>query len=136
MFRSVIRALASRQLPFSRLRMSTETNSNQLAESEASMKEFTNTVATLRMDAILRAGMGMSRTKAEELILRGQIALNGKTIREKNHHIKVGDQLTWQRSRDHSPGFLLTQLKILESSLTRSARIQLKFARHTTLLPE
>jgi photosystem II S4 domain protein len=57
-------------------------------------KELTTVEASLRLDAIASAGLGMSRSKMAEAITSGNVKVNWKTITQSSHNIKAGDLIS------------------------------------------
>jgi 23S rRNA pseudouridine1911/1915/1917 synthase len=48
-----------------------------------------------RLDRVLAARLtALSRTRLKALVLAGQVAIGGRTIRDPGHHVNAGDQLT------------------------------------------
>lgn len=57
-------------------------------------KELTTVEASLRLDAIASAGLGMSRSKMAEAIAGGNVRVNWKTITQSSYNIKAGDLIS------------------------------------------
>ncbi|SMH51782.1 MULTISPECIES: photosystem II S4 domain protein [Cyanophyceae] len=57
-------------------------------------KELTTVEASLRLDAIGSAGLGMSRTKMAEAIASGNVRVNWKTITQSSYNVKAGDLIS------------------------------------------
>lgn len=57
-------------------------------------KELTTVEASLRLDAIASAGLGMSRSKMAEEISSGNVRVNWKTITQSSYNIKAGDLIS------------------------------------------
>lgn len=56
-------------------------------------KDVTITVASLRADAVLKAGLGISRTKIEDQFYNGKLYLNGQKILKKSTQVAIGDEV-------------------------------------------
>ncbi|MGB2926272.1 MAG: photosystem II S4 domain protein [Limnothrix sp.] len=57
-------------------------------------KELTTVEASLRLDAIASAGLGMSRSKMADAISKGNVKVNWKTITQTSYNIKDGDMIS------------------------------------------
>lgn len=57
-------------------------------------KELTTVEASLRLDAVASAGLGMSRSKMAEAIAAGNVKVNWKTITQSSYNIKAGDLIS------------------------------------------
>ncbi|ANV91999.1 photosystem II S4 domain protein [Picosynechococcus sp. PCC 8807] len=57
-------------------------------------KELTTVEASLRLDAIGSAGLGMSRAKMAEAIAGGNVRVNWKTITQSSYNVKAGDLIS------------------------------------------
>ena len=58
------------------------------------VKEIRDTVATLRLDAVLASGFSLSRGRAAEAIEAGRVQLNWQLCQKTDAHIAEGDVLT------------------------------------------
>lgn len=56
-----------------------------------SKKEITTVEASLRLDAIASAGLGMSRSKMVEAINGGNVRVNWKEVKQSSYQVKSGD---------------------------------------------
>jgi RNA-binding protein YlmH len=54
-------------------------------------KEINTVEASLRLDAIASAGLGMSRSKMVEAINAGDVRVNWKEIKQSSYQVKSGD---------------------------------------------
>ncbi len=59
-----------------------------------SVKEILATVASLRLDAVISAGFGDSRTKSSSLISGGQVKLNWKPVSDPAAEVEIGDVIS------------------------------------------
>ncbi|MEM9541061.1 MAG: photosystem II S4 domain protein [Cyanobacteria bacterium P01_E01_bin.42] len=57
-------------------------------------KEITTVEASLRLDAIASAGLGMSRNKMVEAISSGDVRVNWKEVKQPSHNVKSGDLIS------------------------------------------
>ncbi|MBP0019870.1 MAG: photosystem II S4 domain protein [Cyanobacteria bacterium SBLK] len=57
-------------------------------------KEVTTVEASLRLDAIASAGLGMSRNKMVEAISAGDVRVNWKEIKQPSYNVKSGDLIS------------------------------------------
>ena len=58
------------------------------------MKEFTVTIASLRLDCVVSACAGLARNKAVELIENGLVSINSVACQKITKNIDCGDILT------------------------------------------
>ena len=58
------------------------------------LKEFTETVASLRLDCVVSAIAGISRSSAAEKIGDGFVAINSVTVEESTRSVNDGDIIT------------------------------------------
>jgi photosystem II S4 domain protein len=58
------------------------------------MKEITTVEASLRIDAIGSAGLGLSRNKMAEAIEAGEVTLNWKTVTQASKSVQTGDRIS------------------------------------------
>ena len=65
-----------------------------IAPKEERVKEIKSTVASLRIDSIVAAGFGMSRSKAAAEISAEKVQLNWQTAKNSSQSIKAGDILS------------------------------------------
>ena len=59
-----------------------------------SFKEFTVTIASARLDCVAAALAGVSRGRAEELILAGEVMINSVICKKVSQNVNKGDKLT------------------------------------------
>ncbi|MEM9771154.1 MAG: photosystem II S4 domain protein [Cyanobacteria bacterium P01_D01_bin.73] len=64
---------------------------NELKIREPKKKEMTTVEASMRLDAIASAGFGMSRSKMVDLINRGDVRVNWKSITTPSHALQTSD---------------------------------------------
>ena len=57
-------------------------------------KEITTVEASLRLDAIASAGLGMSRSKMAEAISAGDVRVNWKEITQSSYNVQAGDLIS------------------------------------------
>ena len=74
-------------------------SSKEIALSELSvkppqLKHITDTVATLRLDAVMSSGFSLSRTKASEYISAGRVAVNHRDCLKGDKSVAEGDIIT------------------------------------------
>ena len=67
---------------------------DNLIESTVQSKEFKTTVASLRIDAIISAGIGISREISSKLIQNQKVKLNYKLLESTSKKISVGDKIS------------------------------------------
>lgn len=67
---------------------------SELQVPERTVKTIRDTVAALRLDAVLASGFSISRSKAAELISAGRVAVNHRECMKPDRAITQGDVLT------------------------------------------
>ncbi len=85
-------------------------------------KTFRDTVASLRLDAVLAAGLNMSRTSAADCILSGQVQVNHRPEMRLDAQVRQGDLLSIR-------GFGRLHIKAVGTP-TRKGRIPIHFESH------
>ncbi len=85
-------------------------------------REIKGTVASLRIDAILSLGFGISRSRVVLLIKGGLVRVNWRPISSPSHQVKEGDQISLK-----GRGRILVQSVEGE---TRKGRIRLKLKKY------
>ena len=63
---------------------------------QAAFKEISGTVATLRLDAVLALGYGLSRSRAVLLVKGGLVQLNGRSVESPSCKVNEGDLIALQ----------------------------------------
>lgn len=71
-----------------------EISLSELTPAPASVRRIRDTVATLRLDAVLAAGFSLSRGRAAELIAGGRVSVNHRECTKCDHSVAQGDVLT------------------------------------------
>lgn len=98
-------------------------NCNDIVFEESSRKEIKATVASLRLDAVLSAGFGDSRSRSKRSINQGKVKLNWRQTSDPAAEIDVGDLISF-RGRG--------RLKVAEKrGISNSGRIKLLLERIT-----
>lgn len=72
----------------------TEIDLGELIVKPPQLKQITDTVATLRLDAVLSSGFSLSRSKASEYIAAGRVAINHRDCLKGDKAVSEGDALT------------------------------------------
>ncbi|MGC1247933.1 MAG: photosystem II S4 domain protein [Spirulinaceae cyanobacterium] len=67
---------------------------NELKIRPPKKKELTTVEASLRLDAIASAGLGLSRSKMAEAISSGDVRVNWKDIKQPSHNVESGDLIS------------------------------------------
>lgn len=65
-----------------------------IVKKEETVKNISSTVASLRLDSIIAAGYGVSRSKAVELVKSGKVKVNWEDIEAASKEIKQGDVIS------------------------------------------
>ncbi len=66
----------------------------------AGVKEISGTVATLRLDAVMALGFGLSRARAVALIKGGLIQVNGRPVDTPSCRLNQGDLISFSGRGD------------------------------------
>lgn len=66
----------------------------ELKPAAAEVKSIRDTVATLRLDAVLSSGFSVARGKAADLIAAGRVSVNHRECLKPDKNVKEGDVLT------------------------------------------
>ncbi|MBE9079845.1 photosystem II S4 domain protein [Romeria aff. gracilis LEGE 07310] len=93
---------------------------SELKVREPRKKEMTTVEASLRLDAVASAGMGMSRSKMADSISRGDVRVNWQTVTQPSHSLETGD-LVVLRGKG--------RLEIGEIALTKKERYRIQLTR-------
>ena len=72
----------------------TEVPPYSLCQEQQPQKVITRTVASLRLDAVLSAGLGMGRSKAVEFIRGDKVKVNWRRILQPSFQLKTGDVIS------------------------------------------
>jgi len=79
-------------------------------EEDGSVKDYTDVstnVASLRVDSILKGGLGISRSKVEVLFYQSRLRLNGSKVLKKSADLNVGDEVDLIKGTNSlNPAFL------------------------------
>ena len=67
---------------------------SQLTPAPQAVKEIHDTVATLRLDAVVASGFSLSRSKAAQLITTGRVSINHRECLKTDRLVEEGDVLT------------------------------------------
>ena len=72
----------------------TEISLSELKPAPAEVRHIRDTVATLRLDAVLSSGFSVARGKAAELIGAGRVSVNHRECLKPDKNVKEGDVFT------------------------------------------
>lgn len=84
-------------------------------------KEITTVEASLRLDAIASAGLGISRSKMAEAISTGDVRVNWKNVSQTSYTIKSGDLISVRGKG---------RVEVGEISLTKKQRYRVNLVRY------
>ncbi|XP_018323671.1 uncharacterized protein C6orf203 [Agrilus planipennis] len=94
-------------------------------------------VNSLRADVILKAGLGMARSKIEELFYQSRIRVNGKKVFKKSEVVNEGDELDIIKGTDiNNPKFLTVGRVEILSVTPKGEGFYVKLRRCKTLTIE
>ncbi|XP_025266421.1 uncharacterized protein C6orf203 homolog [Camponotus floridanus] len=106
-------------------------------EAPVGSKVLTINVASLRLDAISKAGFGIPRTKIEEAFYASKLRVNGKKVFKKSTEVEVGDEIDMVLHRDlDNPGLLIVNRIVILSMSPLSNSIRIKLSTDKKLLIE
>ncbi|MGK7924868.1 MAG: photosystem II S4 domain protein [Spirulina sp.] len=83
-------------------------------------KEITTVEASLRLDAIASAGLGMSRNKMVEAISAGDVRVNWKEVKQPSYNVKSGDLISLRGKG---------RVEVGEISVTKKQRYRVQMTR-------
>ena len=84
-------------------------------------KEITTVEASLRLDAIASAGLGMSRSKMADAINAGDVRVNWREISQSSYNVKSGDLISVRGKG---------RLEVGEVALTKKQRYRVQLTRY------
>lgn len=84
-------------------------------------KEMTTVEASMRLDAIASAGLGMSRSKMASAITGGDVRVNWKDITQASYNVKAGDLISVRGKG---------RLEVGEVSVTKKQRYRINLVRY------
>ena len=94
-------------------------------------------VASLRLDAIAKAGFGISRTKIDKAFYNSNIRVNGEKCFKKGVTVEVEDEIDLITGRSPSnPNFLIVHRCIILAATATSDSISVRLLRNKSLLIE
>ncbi|XP_071818586.1 uncharacterized protein [Apostichopus japonicus] len=111
---------------------------DDLADGPRTWKDLALNVSSLRIDAILSSGLGISRKKIEDAFLEARLMLNNKVISKKSKMVKQGDVVDVVLKGKHSdnkdrelPSAAVMRVKVLRirEELTSKDRVPVKLRR-------
>jgi len=73
-----------------------EINREDIKFKPENRKEILATVASMRLDAIVSAGFGESRSRSSQLITSGKIKLNWKEVNNVSAEVEIGDMVSFK----------------------------------------
>ncbi|XP_014213313.1 uncharacterized protein C6orf203 homolog [Copidosoma floridanum] len=91
-----------------------------LALNQKKAKLINTTVSGMRLDAVLKAGLGVSRNKIEQAFYESRVRMNGQKAKKKGIAVNIGDILdlvNTERAPDNPKLINISRLKILDADL-------------------
>ncbi|CAG0878597.1 unnamed protein product [Darwinula stevensoni] len=80
-------------------------------------KDIKVTVSSLRLELILKAGLGISRSKVDQIFYDNRVRLNGEQVLKKGVQIALGDELdVISGFSETNPHFLVVSRVILQAA--------------------
>lgn len=106
-----------------------------LDESHGKSKIVDIKVNSLRLDAVIKAGVGMARKKVEEAFYESKIRINGKKVLKISTEVKLDDEIDVivNRPLENLNQLIVSRIKILSISAISGA-IRIKVCRDKNLL--
>ncbi|XP_019870618.2 mitochondrial transcription rescue factor 1 [Aethina tumida] len=94
-------------------------------------------VNSLRLDAIIKSGLGISRNKIETIFYESKIRLNGQKVLKKSVTVKEGDEIDVIKGLSvNNPNFLTVARVEVLFAAEKDENISLKIRRNKSLLIE
>lgn len=94
-------------------------------------------VPSLRLDAVAKAGFGLSRNKIDKAFYNSNLRINGKKYLKKSGTIEVEDEIDLVIGRSNSnPAFITVHRCIIVSIKPAEEAIEIKLIRNKSLLIE
>ncbi|KAJ8984773.1 hypothetical protein NQ317_012136 [Molorchus minor] len=115
-----------------------ETDDNFLdTMQDKNMKTLKVDATSMRLDAIIKAGLGLSRNKIEVLFYESKVRLNGEKVPKKSAHVEEGDEIDVIKGTSiNNPDFLtVARIEIL-SVVPKEESISVKLRRCKSLTVE
>ncbi|KAG0729290.1 Lactosylceramide 4-alpha-galactosyltransferase [Chionoecetes opilio] len=109
-------------------------------ESGADFREIKARVPSLRMDAILKSGLNMSRNKVESAFYASKIRINGKKLLKKSNQCREGDEIdVFKTVSKQNPKYLYVSRVVVVTVGTMGEdddKVTVKLRRYPNLLVE
>ncbi|PBC25571.1 hypothetical protein APICC_01699 [Apis cerana cerana] len=101
-------------------------------------KIIVTTVPSLRLDAIAKAGFGMSRAKVDREFYMSNIRVNGKKCFKKGIKVNLGDEIDFiqKRSPDNSNYLIINRCILLSIKTEQKEDFKIKLLQNKSLLIE
>ncbi|KAJ8966280.1 hypothetical protein NQ314_003632 [Rhamnusium bicolor] len=94
-------------------------------------------ITSMRLDAILKAGLGLSRNKIELTFYESKIRLNGEKVLKKSAHVQEGDEIDVIKGVNmNNPEFLTVARVEVLSAIGQEESISVKLRRCKSLTVE
>ena len=95
-------------------------------------------VNSMRMDAVLKAGLGIARTKIDTLFYESKIRVNGQRILKKSAQLNVGDEIdVVRRVSEDNPNFLIVaRVEVVNVEGRGGEKLRVRLKRCKSLLIE
>ncbi|XP_071506801.1 mitochondrial transcription rescue factor 1-like [Diadema antillarum] len=99
---------------------------DEVDEAKKDWKDLKMSVPSLRIDAILSAGLGISRKKVEDAFLSAKLRHNGQKVTKKSKQVAEGDILDVVRddkvaTKDDDQGMVVMRVAVMRVKGERSA---------------
>ncbi|XP_022910738.2 mitochondrial transcription rescue factor 1 [Onthophagus taurus] len=113
-----------------------ETSSENETEDRHS-KVIKTTLSSLRMDSVLKSGLGMARNKIDTLFYESKIRVNGEKVLKKSKSIQEGDEIDVIKGVDmKNPNFLVIARVEVVQAQPQEDNIKVKLRRNKSLIVE
>ncbi|XP_018562660.1 uncharacterized protein C6orf203 homolog [Anoplophora glabripennis] len=94
-------------------------------------------VTSMRLDVILKSGLGLSRNKLETIFYESKVRLNGEKVLKKSVHVQNGDEIDIIKGNNvNNKDFLMVARVEILSAIGKEESISVKLRRCKSLTVE
>ncbi|XP_063243691.1 mitochondrial transcription rescue factor 1 isoform X2 [Bacillus rossius redtenbacheri] len=98
-------------------------------------KVISTTLSSLRVDLVVKAGLGIARNKVEALFYESSIRVNGEKLLKKSYQCQVGDEVDVVRGPSpDNPAFLVVSRAEVLSATGKGDKLAVKLRRYKSLV--
>lgn len=105
---------------------------------DKNVKIMETTTASLRIDLVIKAALGIPRNKVETAFYDSKIRKNGQRVLKKSDLVEIDDEihLIAGKSTDNPDFLIVSQITLLEAKPSLHEQFKIKIAKQTNLLIE